>query len=147
MLTYGYRLSCALLISLLLAGCGSTDRKGSSDTSSNPKTPVNRFILTQDTNIAFDTQTGQLCKTTGPSPFLDPACQVTEEYKKLGFIPDGCKGGETWVAEVKPDTKVPVTTDKIPTCISLYGVYPTDAVRREPMRDSNGNILISPEKK
>jgi hypothetical protein len=54
-----------------------------------------------DPEIALDTQTGSLCRTISdtndPLGILDSACGVTEQERKVGFVPDGCKSGRTWV--------------------------------------------------
>ena len=74
-----------------------------------PQTPIHRFIPTHDLGLAFDTQTGQLCKTWDWQP-LAP--------------------------EVKPDKegKIPQRTygEFTPTCLSVYKEYPTGTTSSDP---------------
>jgi hypothetical protein len=38
-----------------------------------------------------------IADTNGPLEILDPACAVSEQDKKLGFVPAACKSGKSWV--------------------------------------------------
>jgi hypothetical protein len=56
-----------------------------------------------DPEITLDTQTGVLCRTyertneTINTALDKLLCEVTQEQKKKGFVPEGCKNGNTWV--------------------------------------------------
>ena len=50
---------------------------------------------------------------TVPAAGREPGCAVSEEDKKLGFVPDSCKSGRTWVKVVKGGpTEKQVDVDK-----------------------------------
>jgi len=44
----------------------------------------------------------------------EPGCAVSEEAKKLGFVPDSCKGGQTWVEIVKQTPANKQAVDHVP---------------------------------
>jgi hypothetical protein len=99
-----------LLLSLaLLAGCRQQQPH------------AQRFLpVGNNPEIALDSQDGTLCRTV-PAPLghtqqvaqpfatwlrqqgagREPGCAVSEEEKKLGFIPASCKSRQTWVRAVK----------------------------------------------
>jgi hypothetical protein len=99
-------LSCIAAVLLLLVGCDQfmAGRKQSKVTVKENRVPVHRFVLTKyDGGVAFDTQTGQICRTW--------------EWSAMGKAskPDPETGG------------VPQRTfgEFAPTCISLYEKYPS----------------------
>lgn len=68
-----------------------------------PRPPLHRFVLTRDADVAFDTQTGQICRTwpwqpTGQTAKPDPAS---------GNVPQRQLG------------------EFAPTCLDLYRLYPS----------------------
>ena len=68
-----------------------------------PRPGLHRFVLTRNTDIAFDSQTGQICKTwdwspSGKEPTPDPL---------TGRMPQRMAG------------------EFAPTCLSLYQSYPS----------------------
>jgi hypothetical protein len=68
------------------------------------RVPVRRFILTKyDADVAFDTQTGQLCKTWE----WQPMAKLTPQQEASGVHPPRALG------------------EFSPTCISLYSQYPS----------------------
>lgn len=113
-------MSRAALIALLvipLLGCGDYELV-KKDTLPQPKpaerkkpTPTHRFVLVQRlTAVAFDTQTGQLCRT-------------------WDWVP---------VAPEAPRERQP--GELTPTCLSLYQKYPTQTDPSDPLevfQDSN----------
>lgn len=68
-----------------------------------PRPGLHRFVLTKDASVAFDTQTGQICKTWGWEPTGKPldADPVSGNRPQRQF-------GEF-----------------APTCLSLYQMYPS----------------------
>jgi hypothetical protein len=121
--------SVVLLAALiLLAGCddiakqfGYVPEKPVSSTQKKQQTnpsPTHRFALSsRDVDLAFDTQTGQLCRTWDWRP-VAPAAKPTPE----GEIPQRLPGELT------------------PTCLSLYQQYPTSTDPSDPLglrQDSN----------
>jgi hypothetical protein len=71
--------------------------------------------------IALDTQTGRLCRTVMRSvdfeaPNSSDVCTVSEESKKPGFVPDGCKSGETRVLRTEHPVK---TYADLPLCTKI----------------------------
>jgi hypothetical protein len=96
-------MKAVFLVSLLLvtSGCELLQEKTKSKVGQS-QTPIRRFELTKNPDVAFDTQTGQLCRTwawkpSGPEPKPD----------EDGTFPQRSTGEFT------------------PTCISLYEAYPT----------------------
>jgi hypothetical protein len=93
--------------------------------SAKPQTPVqraapaHRFVLaTRDTDLAFDTQTGQLCRTWDWKPTLPPL----KPEPASGLTPQRMPGELT------------------PTCLSLYEQYATRTDINDPLgilQDSN----------
>jgi uncharacterized lipoprotein YajG len=71
-----------LLLSLaLLAGCRQQ------------QPPAQRFLpVGNNPEIALDSQNGTLCRTV-PAAGREPGCALSEEEKKLGFVPLSCKSG------------------------------------------------------
>lgn len=86
--------------------CDSSTPKPAPKPAAVPKAPLHRFILTRfpnDSGVAFDTQTGQICKTWEWAP-----------------------GGKT----ADPDPVTGTTPQRVigefaPTCLSLYVKYPS----------------------
>jgi hypothetical protein len=106
------KLSIPLLVSLLaLSGCddlnkamGNNKAMGSvPKVTKENRVPVHRFVITRNPDIAFDTQTGQICRTWEWVPVTKPA-KANEE---TGMVPQRMPG------------------ELSPTCISLYTKYPS----------------------
>jgi hypothetical protein len=77
-------------------------------------TPIHRFeVVTHDPNLAFDTQTGQLCRTWDWQPTTPQA-----KPNSQGVAP------QTTLGEFAP------------TCPSLYKQYPTTSVSKPGDRQS-----------
>src|ERR1700693_1846990 len=75
-----------------------------------PLTPTHRFVLAQGhTDIALDTQTGQLCRTWDWAPV------APEQKPSNGLIPQRLPGELT------------------PTCLSLFNQYPTRGNPGDPL--------------
>lgn len=84
-----------------------------------PNPPTQRFALTQDIDLAFDTQTGQLCRTwdwTAVAQKLKPTDK--------GLVPQYKPGQNT------------------STCLSLYQQVPTAGNPQDPLGllDKNGKV-------
>jgi hypothetical protein len=115
-----YRLATALGAVLLIVACSTSRNVPKQQT----RQQQQRYVpVGSDPEVALDTQTGMLCRTVAvASPgdtrsaslplcgqpiyvdsstgeALDPACAVTSRDKKLGFVPDACKSGKTWVLQ------------------------------------------------
>jgi len=100
--------SWAILVGLvfLLAGCEELQQPKTAKTKivTENRVPVRRFILTKyDADVAFDTQTGQLCKTWE----WEPIAKLTPQQEASGVHPSRALG------------------EFSPTCISLYKQYPS----------------------
>ena len=67
-----------------------------------PIRPIHRFAITRNEDLAFDTQTGQLCKTWNWEPTIPPP-----KPNERGVSPQRFPGEFT------------------PTCVSLYEKYQT----------------------
>jgi len=78
--------------------------------------------------IALDTQTGMLCRTIAdtndPLGIFDPACGVSEQEKKLGWVPKGCKSETTWVKG--EGDKSPSRYTHLPMCQKVIVVTEED---------------------
>ena len=78
--------------------------------------------------IALDTQTGMLCRTVAdtndPLEILDPACALSEQNRKAGFVPDACKSGKTWVRG--EGDKHPSRYTSLPVCEKVIVVTEED---------------------
>jgi|ERR1700679_4114244 hypothetical protein len=87
------------------SACDSSSGKSTPAKPVIPKPPLHRFVLTRlaDEGVAFDTQTGQICKTW--------------DWKPMGKspTPDPLTGGS-------PQRIIGEFT---PTCLSLYEKYPS----------------------
>jgi hypothetical protein len=66
------------------------------------RVPVHRFVITRNPDVAFDTQTGQICRTWEWMPVTKPA-----KPNENGMVPQRMPG------------------ELSPTCISLYTKYPS----------------------
>lgn len=97
---------------LMLQGCPpqNTEKTALQKQERTPQTPTHRFQITRDIDLAFDTQTGQLCKTWEWQP-LGPKPKASDE----GRAPQRMPGEFT------------------PTCLSLYERYPTGVDSRDPL--------------
>lgn len=103
----------------MLAGCGDF---GKSSSKKDTQCTARYAPVGNNPEIALDTQSGQLCRTVAdtndPLGILDPACGVSEEMKKVGFVPRGCKSsGQTWVKgqgdkQPSPYTSLPRCSEK-----------------------------------
>jgi hypothetical protein len=67
------------------------------------RVPVRRFIPTRDMDVAFDTQTGQLCKTWE----WVPTAKLTPQQETSGIHPERSPG------------------EFAPSCVSLYKNFPS----------------------
>jgi hypothetical protein len=120
----------ALLVMLLCLLCGCSDSNKNNAVANQP-TPAptkqqdtsQRFLPAGgDPEIALDTKLGVLCRTITdpgkPNNLYDAGCEVKEEYKKLGFIPDSCRSGKTWT---KSDLGTTFTTKygTLPLCVGI----------------------------
>jgi hypothetical protein len=101
------QLTVLLLTLSLLVGCDDIAKQFGSQKPVSTKhqsripTPPHRFVLAQGhTDIAFDTQTGQLCRTWDWAPV------APEQKPSNGLIPQRLPGELT------------------PTCLSLFTEYP-----------------------
>jgi hypothetical protein len=94
-----------LLLLLTLAGCDQLNPKATSTKAKPAKeTPVHRFALSRaDEGVAFDTQTGQICRTWDWKPGGKPSKPDPES----GFAPQRTLG------------------EFAPTCLYLYEQYPS----------------------
>ena len=113
------RLAVPLLLFSMLQSCdvGTDEKKAAPKVESKPQPPrpgLHRFVITRDLDIAFDTQTGQMCRTWDWEPIakLPP--------------PDPVTG-------VRPQRKFGELT---PTCLSLYQAYPSGVGVELPDRKS-----------
>lgn len=101
-----FEIAFAVLALLQQSGCEFQDKKGASTKPSVQRPPLHRFVLTRypiDAGVAFDTQTGQICRTWEWQP-----------------------GGKA--ATPDPDngtTPQRQTGEFAPTCLSLYQKYPS----------------------
>ena len=96
-----------LLLLLTPAGCDQLNPKATGSKAKPTKeTPVHRFVLTRtDEGVAFDTQTGQLCRTWDWKPVAKPSKPDPES----GAVPQRSFG------------------EFAPTCLYLYEQYPSKA--------------------
>jgi hypothetical protein len=93
-----------MLVAMLICTLGIS---GCSKLSNEPKQVsqqpcVARFVpVNNKPEVALDTQTGSLCRTVAdtndPLGIMDPDCGVSQDMKKVGFVPKACKSGQTWV--------------------------------------------------
>jgi hypothetical protein len=93
-------------ISLAQLGCKLPNTKAAASKPAAQKPPPHRFVLTRfptDNGVAFDTQTGQICKTCAWSPV------------GAGPNPDPVSGS----------TPQRMVGEFAPTCLSLYEKYPS----------------------
>ncbi len=106
------KIASILLLSLVLIqqACPSDQPNKAPQHTPQRQSPTHRFVITRDIDLAFDTQTGQLCRTWDWSPVAPPAKANTE-----GATPQRVPGELT------------------PTCLSLYEKYPTVALSSEPV--------------
>jgi hypothetical protein len=88
----------AILILAQQSGCDSSSPKPVAQSpvkpTSLPKPPLHRFTITRDLDVAFDTQTGQLCKTWdwqagGKPPAPDPTTG-TQPQRTIGEFAPMC---------------------------------------------------------
>jgi len=96
----------AVIGSFALAGCEEFQQPKQAKTKivKESRVPVRRFILTKnDADVAFDTQTGQLCKTWQ----WEPLAKLTPQQEASGVHAPRALG------------------EFSPTCISLYNQYPS----------------------
>ena len=110
----------AIVLSSLLqqvGGCLDDSPTKPATTAKQPVTsaPTHRFVLSRTTDLAFDTQTGQLCRTWDWKP-LAPA----QKPNSSGDTPERMTGEFT------------------PTCLTLYSEYPT---RNAP----GDSVVVSPD--
>ncbi|HMD97053.1 MAG TPA: hypothetical protein VKM93_06945 [Terriglobia bacterium] len=94
-----------LLSFALLAGCRQqqplSSAPSNAESSRARQAHAQRFLpVGNNPEIALDSQDGTLCRTV-PAAGREPGCAVSEEDKKLGFVPASCKGGQTWIKAVK----------------------------------------------
>jgi hypothetical protein len=96
--------TCLVFVTFLTSGCDELQPpKPTTKTAKENRVPVRRFILTKfDAGVAFDTQTGQLCKTW--------------EWQPLGKEPATDLSGN------RPQRMVGEFT---PSCLSVYKAYPS----------------------
>ena len=100
--------SFALVVTITALGCDS-GKIGLSPNSNKPqqtvakqnRVPVHRFVITRNSDIGFDTQTGQICKTWGWIPTGKPKVDA-----------DGNPIARSY-------------GEFAPTCIALYQLYPS----------------------
>jgi hypothetical protein len=106
-----YLLTFALLAAVCSTGCDELSQQQPNQQNKTAKPKLNhgsthRFVLTKyplDSGTAFDTQTGQLCRTWDWQPVSGPGAV----NMKTGLAP-----------ETKPG-------EFAPTCLSLYEKYPS----------------------
>ena len=120
----------ALFLTMFSNAC--SDRNADSTRQERPCTA--RYVpVGNDPDIALDTQTGSLCRTVAdtndPLGIRDAACGVTPEMKKVGFVPNGCKGGQTWVKG--EGDKKPSRYTGLPVCSKIIVVTPADMKQAE----------------
>lgn len=117
-----YMFALCLLLTVIQSGCPFDQRTGAppKQTLRQPQTPTHRFVLTRDADLAFDTQTGQLCRTWDWAPVAQQAKPTKE-----GLIPEQKPGQFT------------------PTCLILYQQFPTNANSADPLGlfDENGKPI------
>jgi hypothetical protein len=102
------------LLTIIQSGCPTDEKKEEPPKkvaqAPHPQTPTHRFVLTRDIDLAFDTQTGQLCRTWDWQP-VAPQTKPTAE----GLMPQRKPGEYT------------------PTCLTLYQQNPTIANNADPL--------------
>jgi hypothetical protein len=110
--TMMHTLSIALLAMIVSVGCDQLTQQTQQKTpapASAPKSKANRvavhrFVQTKfDGGVAFDSQTGQICRTWDWSPIAKPAKSDAD----TGLVPQRAFG------------------EYAPTCLSLYEKYPS----------------------
>jgi hypothetical protein len=114
-------LGVVLLMAALtpLAGCDEILNKPTTPAKQQERTssPTHRFVLaTRDVDLAFDTQTGELCRTWDWTPLA----AAEKPLPGTGGVPERKRGEFT------------------PTCLSLFQKYPT---RNEP----SDSVVLSQE--
>ncbi len=131
----------ALLVALVftLFGYGCSDllknqsrRNVDSKQQEQPCSP--RYVpVGNDPEIALDTEAGTLCRTIAdtndPLGIRDSACGVSEQEKKSGVVPGGCKSGQTWVKG--EGDKNPSRYTSLPVCSKVIVVTPEDMKQAE----------------
>jgi hypothetical protein len=103
-------LGAVLLMAALtpLAGCDNIANKATTPAKRQDRTssPTHRFVLsTRDVDLAFDTQTGEVCRTWDWKPIAPPEKPAPD----TGAIPERKRGEFT------------------PTCLALYEKYRTES--------------------
>ena len=98
-----YTVPLYVLLAVFQSGCPYSQKPSAAPKQPlrGPQTPTHRFVLTVNINLAFDTQTGQLCRTWDWKPLGKQAKPTTE-----GVTPQISPGQYT------------------PTCLSLYQELP-----------------------
>jgi hypothetical protein len=127
----------ALVFTLFDNGCSDllkdqSKRNAGSNQQEQPCT-VRYAPVGNNPDIALDTQTGTLCRTIAdtndPLGIMDSACGVNQQEKKLGFVPSGCKSGQTWVKG--EGDKNPSRYTSLPLCSKVIVVTPEDMKKAE----------------
>jgi hypothetical protein len=99
-----FPLSLAVIAFLQQSGCDQFQTKTVAPKPSGQKTPLHRFVLTRDRgDVAFDTQTGQICRTW---PWVATSKPSLPD-KDTGQVPE-TKWGES-----------------VPICEEIYHRYPS----------------------
>src|SRR5436305_11398705 len=123
------KLCLTLVLSAIVAcvNCGDFGKSQPKEKAQDAQCTARYVPVGNDPEIALDTQMGQLCRTvddTGdPLGILDPACGVTADMKKVGFVPRECKSGQTWIKG--EGDKHPSRYSSLPRCSKV--IVTTDA--------------------
>lgn len=115
-----------VLVLCFLCGCSDANKN---NPAANQPTPMKQPDASQrflpaggDPEIALDTKLGVLCRTITdpgkPNNLYEPGCELKEEYKKSGFIPDSCPSGKTWTRADLGTTSM-TKYGALPLCIGI----------------------------
>lgn len=121
-------LAAILSLTVACTACGDFGKTSSPEKAQEAQCTTRFTPVGNDPEIALDTQSGELCRTvadTGdPLGILDPACGVSEDMKKVGFVPRACNSGKTWVKG--EGDKHPSRYSNLPRCGKVIVVTPED---------------------